>query len=74
MKVSVEIGHYYFRLLIDGVLHVCIDRHEFVGVSSWYDCETRCSIEWVTKTNTFRTGYDSVDKWKAILKAVNENL
>lgn len=74
MKVTVEVGHYYFKVLIDDTIHVCIDRKEFVGVTSWYDCETQCSIEWVTKTNTFRTEYDSVEKWKAVLQALKENL
>lgn len=74
MKVTVEVGHYYFKVFIENTLHVCIDRHEFVGISTWYDCETQCSIEWVTKTNSFKTEYDKVEKWKTIINAVNDNL
>jgi len=74
MKVTVEVGHYYFKVFIDGVIHVCIDRKQFTGITSWYDCETQCSIEWITKTNRFKTEYDSVEKWKQVLKAINDNL
>ena len=74
MSVSVEIGHYYFKIIIDGFCHVCIDRKEFIGFHAWYDCETMCVIEYYTKTNTIRTEQDSVDKWKKILTALNKNL
>lgn len=74
MKVDVSIGHYYFKVFIDGVIHVCIDRNQFIGVVSWYDCETQCSIKWITKTNNIKTEYDSVEKWKQVLKAINDNL
>lgn len=74
MNARVEIGHYYFKVFIDNSLHVCIDQKEFVGISSWYDCETMCVIEYITKTNCIRTEFDSVDKWKAVLNELNNNL
>lgn len=74
MKVSVETGHYYFKVLIDDTLHVCIDRHKFVGITTWFDCDTQCSIEWITETNKFITEYDSIEKWKAVISELNENL
>lgn len=74
MKVQVIIGHYYFKVMVGELLHVCIDRKEFVGINSWYDCDTMCVIEYVTKTNTIRTEYDNIEKWKSVLKELNENL
>lgn len=74
MKVLVDIGHYYFKVLIDGLPHVVIEASDFKGFHAWNDTETDCSIEWVTKTNRFRTSYDSVQKWKEILKELNEKL
>ena len=74
MKVSIEIGHYYFKVLVEDLPHVCIETKEFKGFHAWSDSETHCSIEWVTRTNRFTTEYDSMDKWRQILKALNENL
>lgn len=74
MKVTIETGHYYFKVLIDGWPHVVIQTEEFKGFHSWNDTDTDCSIEWITKTNRFKTSYDNIEKWKEILKALNENL
>lgn len=74
MNVNVEIGHYYFKVLIGGLVHVCIDRKEFVGFASYYNCDTMCVIEYITKTNTIKTEQDSKEKWIAILKALNQAL
>ena len=74
MKVEVEIGHYYFKVLIDGLIHVCIDQKEFVGINSWTDCDTMSVIEYITKSNCIRTEFDSIEKWKIVLNALNENL
>jgi len=74
MKVEVQVGHYYFKVMIDELLHVCLQRDEFIGIHSYYDCETLCVIEYITKTNKLRTEFDSVEKWKQILKALNDNL
>lgn len=74
MNVSVEIGHYYFKVLIDGLIHVCIDQKEFVGISSWTDCETMSVIEYITRTNCIRTEFDNIEKWKIVLQELNNNL
>lgn len=74
MKVEIQTGHYYFKVLIDDFPHVVIDRKEFIGFSAYTDCESLSVIEFTTKTNIIKTEYDSVDKWKKILTALNENL
>lgn len=74
MNIKVEPGHYYFKVLIEGLPHVCIETRDFKGFHAWSDSETFCCIEWITRTNKFKTEYDSIDKWKEILKALNENL
>lgn len=74
MKVTVETGHYYFKVLINDMLHVCIDIKEFVGINSWTDTPTQCAIEYVTKTNCIKTEFDSIEKWEQVLKELNNNL
>jgi len=74
MKVEIITGHYYFKVLIEDFPHVVIDRKEFIGIASYTDCESLSVIEFITKTNTIKTEYDSVDKWKQILKELNDNL
>lgn len=74
MKVSVDIGYYYFKVLIDDIPHVVVETKELKGFHSWNDTENHYCIEWVTKTNKFKTEYDSMDKWKQILKALNESI
>ena len=74
MKIEIITSHYYFKVLIEGLPHVTVEAKDFKGFTSWNDSETHCSIEWVTRTNKFKTKYDSIDKWKEILKALNEAL
>lgn len=74
MNVEVQIEHYYFKVLINGYCHVCIDRSEFIGYQSWMDADTMCVIEYYTKTNKITTQQDSIEKWKELLKALNDNL
>lgn len=74
MKITIEQGHYYFKILINGMPHVVIEKKEFKGFHAWNDTESDCSIEWITKTNRFKTTYDSIQKWKQLLSVLNENL
>ncbi len=74
MRVKVETGHYYFKVLIDELPHIVIDASDFKGFHSWRDSDTLCCIEFITKTNKIKVEYDSIDKWRTVLKALNENL
>ena len=74
MKIKIETGHYYFKILIDELPHVVIDAKEFKGFHSWRDSDTLCCIEFITRTNKIKVEYDSVEKWKAVLKELNESL
>jgi len=74
VKVEIQTGHYYFKVLIDDLPHVVIDRKEFVGFTAYTDCESLSVIEFITKTITIKCEYDSVDKWKQILNTLNDNL
>lgn len=73
-NVQVELKHYTIKVLIDGLPHIVIDRKEYVGFQSWRDDDSMCIIEYYTKTNKITTEMDNVEKWKSILKALNDNL
>lgn len=74
MKIKVIVGHYYFRILINGLPHLVLETRQFMGFHSWKDSDSLCCIEFITKTNKVRVEYDNEDKWKRILKALNDNL
>ena len=74
MKVELQINHYDFRLMIDGLPHVYILREQFVGYQSWSDGENMYVIEFYTKTNSIRTEQDKKEKWVAMLTELNSKL
>lgn len=74
MNIKVETGHYYFKVLIDELPHIVIDIRDRITFHSWKDSDTQCCIEFITTKNKFKVEYDSVEKWKTILKALNDNL
>ena len=67
MKVEIQTGHYYFKVLIDDLPHVVIDRKEFIGIASYTDCESLSVIEFITKTNTIKAEINGTEfiltKW-----------
>lgn len=74
MKIEIIKDHYYFKIMIDGLPHVVINKKQYAGFHSWMDSETQCCIEFVTKTNKIKVEYDSKQKWMDVLKALNDNL
>ena len=74
MKVDVKLNFYDIRVMVNGLPHVVIDRREYVGYQSYFENETKCTIEFYTKTNVIVCEYDSIEKWKKILKALNDKL
>lgn len=74
MKIKIIQDYYQIKILINGLPHICILTKEYVGFNSWMDSETNCSIEFITKTNTFIVEYDSKEKWIAVLRAINNKL
>ncbi len=74
MNVSVELGHYTIKVLIDGLPHICIDRSQYVGYQSWSDDGAMNVIEYYTKTNKIRSEFDNKEKWVKVLTKLNECL
>ncbi len=74
MKVEIPDDHYYFRILINGLPHLIIEKPEKIMFHSWNDSPRQCYIEFITSNGKIKLEYDSIDKWKQILKALNDNL
>jgi hypothetical protein len=74
MKVEVQLNHYDIKVLIDGLVHVCIDRKKYVGYHSYFENGSKLVIEYHYKGGFILTEFDTVTKWKQILKALNEKI
>ncbi len=75
MKVEVQLNFYDIKILVNGLPHVYLSRKEFVGFQSYFENESKCSIEFHCKGGVVvTTEYDSMDKWKAVLRELNKKL
>lgn len=62
------------RIFINGTLHLFLRRSEIVSFQSWYVNKNNLKIEIYTNTRDILLEYNSVEKWKEILKLLNENI
>jgi len=53
-------------------LHLSIDSDQLIGVQSYFENENWLVIEFYTKARTIRCEYATIDKWKAVLKAIKD--
>jgi len=62
------------KIYINETLHVSIRHDELVGFQSWIMGEKykKYVIEFYTKTNSFTTEYNDIDKWKNILAKLDD--
>lgn len=72
-NVEVKLDYDNIKVKINNLTHVSILRNEYVGYSSWIENECY-NIEYVTKTNTILTEYNSIEKWKLVLNKLDEKL
>jgi hypothetical protein len=75
MTPRVVTDHYAIRVYFGDVLHLHVDRAKYVGLQSWTDHAASYSIEITTRDGASITlEYDRADKWRAVLKAIDEVL
>ena len=75
-KIELKINKKQIKIYIDDILHLSIVREELISIQSWimgYDGYRKYHIEYTTKTNTIESEYDNIEKWKKILKLLDEN-
>lgn len=73
MKIDIIIEFNKVKIFFDDILHLFFIKDEFLGLQSW-KTDDRYIIEYILKTNVINCEYDSYDKWKNILKLLNEKL
>ena len=76
-NVSIKINNGFIRIYIDGILHFCIKREEFLGFQSWLigEGENRMYIiEYYTKSGEILTEYDNKKLWSKILGLLDKHV
>jgi hypothetical protein len=74
MTVEAKINYYSLRLYIEGILALHIRRRKYIGFHAWTDGNERYCIEFHTGKKNILTEWDNIDKWKAILKELDDKL
>lgn len=64
----------FFKVSINGTLHLSIKMDELVGVQSWKFKDSKHTIEFTTKTGSIIAEYDSENLWKEVLTHVNKHI
>lgn len=62
------------KIYVSEILHLDIKLDSFIGLQSWYANKNDCKIELYFKDRIIVLEYNSVDKWKRILKLLDENI
>lgn len=77
MDIQIDCSFYKIKIYIDKILHLSIRKEDFIGLQSWIEGEGESKeyiIEYVFKTTTIVSEYDSIDKWKSILNLLDKNI
>lgn len=72
-KFNIKIHHEirFTKIYVDEILHIYFLNDELVNIQSWKDTHDKYVIEYVFKTTTTISEYDSIEKWKQILKVLD---
>ncbi len=62
------------RIYINDIIHFYIDKSKLVSIQSWYETKTSFKIEISTTSGDVRLEYNNKEKWKTILKLIDENI
>jgi hypothetical protein len=69
---SLKIVGKAIKLYINGFLHLSIRRERLLGVQAW-ELDGKFCIEYTLDSAVILTEYNKPDKWKAILKLLDES-
>lgn len=74
-KRAITFGHDFssFRIYIDGLLHICVNKKAFYGLQS-YNQEGIYYIEFWIKCQRQLIAHENKEIWVSILKIIDENL
>lgn len=72
IKVEVEVELAYIRILINGLLHLCVRRVPLIGIQSYKNGHKLFVIEYQTGTTMIVSEYDKEELWEEILKGLSK--
>lgn len=61
-------------ILINGLPHLKFLKSKYVGLQSWYASKVDFRVEIYLKGSTIKTEYNSLEKWKAVLEIINNQV
>lgn len=82
-QYRLKINDKSIKIYINDLIHLLIKKDEFIGIQSWImeykligfiQITPKYFIEYITKTRNILTEYDDIEKWKAILALLNDNI
>jgi hypothetical protein len=74
-RYEVTVNGRTLRIYINEVLHLAIDREKFIGLQSWIEeVDWFCIEYYYLGSDPILSEYDDFEKWKEILRLVNQNL
>ena len=75
MKVSATLHSGMLRIYINDLPHLVVKRDQLVGFQSWMKgADGLHCIEIYTITTTILLEYNTLDKWKKVLKVLEKSL
>lgn len=72
LKYSVKVESLYIKIYINDILFLMYNQQDFKGMQSWIMGENFYCIEIYLKDTTIELNFDSFQKWKNILKLIEE--
>jgi hypothetical protein len=73
-EMRVTSDFYRLRIWCGNVLHLSIDNSRLLGFQAWQDGPSGFRVEFVLAGGTLTTEYDSLEKWLAVLRGLEEVL
>lgn len=71
MNIKVVLSYNTLRIFIDNILHLSFKKDSLIGIQSWVE-ENKYCIEYYLVNGSILSEYDSVVKWKLILKELSK--
>lgn len=68
IKQSIE----SIKIMINGLIFLCIKRAEFVSFQSWKE-NSKYNIEFYTTSKDILTEYDNRELWETVLRKLDES-
>lgn len=73
-EISDDSGVTDVCISINNIPHLKFQKRRYIGLQSWYVSKNDFRIEIYLEGATILTEYNSLDKWKAVLKIINEQV